>query len=71
MGGSIRPIAHMKAFSDPIEENWIPDLLYKGDPYAWYNKRQGSNSIYAHLDQYLCNFYFVSIIEGRVLNSWD
>lgn len=48
-----KPITQIKVFFDAIEESELQDLLCKGDPYTWCNKRKWSYSIYSHLYRFL------------------
>lgn len=45
----------MRAFSDTLDECGLQDVKSRGDYFTWFNRRQGSDMIFARLDRYVCN----------------
>lgn len=60
-GGRPRSDRQLKAFRDVIEECYLHDLGFSGNPFTWCNRREARLSISERLDKFLANLKWDSI----------
>jgi hypothetical protein len=51
LGGNPRSEYQMQAFRDCLEDRGLTDLGFKGYPFTWNNRREGTNNIQVRLDR--------------------
>lgn len=56
IGGSLRSLSQMSAFSEAINSCKLLELNCIGDQFTWCNRRQKDEIIFERFDRFLCNF---------------
>lgn len=64
LGERLRPVKHMKAFRDVLDECGFKDLGFVGGKYTWCRESRGDNTIWERLDRAVATMDWIELFPA-------